>query len=702
MAKKKADSGDASKNESIKKAPSKKAAVKKAASKKAPSKKAAPPAIAEKKKAPSRSKKALDTVSNDVALPFISLFTDFDITLFQSGKHFRLFEKFGAHAMTVNGASGTYFAVWAPNARSVSVIGNFNYWSGEEHTMAARWDSSGIWEIFIPGIEVGEAYKYAIVTPQGERLEKGDPYARYWELRPRTASRVWADDYVWKDSKWLKDRLSKNALNAPISVYEVHLASWMKNSNEPDGFLSYDEVAEQLIPYVVKMGFTHVEFMPVMEHPFDGSWGYQVTGYFAPSSRFGSPDGFKGLVDRLHQAGIGVYLDWVPAHFPGDAFGPYLFDGTHLYEHEDPRKGFHPDWKSYIFNLGRNEVRSFMISNAVFWCDHFHADGLRVDAVASMLYLDYSRKEGEWLPNHLGGRENLESVSFFKELNEYLYGNFPGIQTIAEESTSWPGVSRPTFTGGLGFGMKWMMGWMNDSLRYFERDTYYRKYHQNELTFSLVYAFTENFMLPLSHDEVVHGKKSLVYKMPGDEWQRMANLRLLYLWMFTHPGTKLLFQGCEFAQTAEWNHQQSIDWHLLDYAPHAGIQEFVKQLNFLYREQVCLHSKNFEGTGFEWLDNTDHENSVIVFMRKGNADRERIVIVLNLTPVPRENYRIGAPMSGQWECILNSDATLFGGSGAGQLASHTEELPWQNQQQSLVLSLPPLGGLVLAWKDERL
>lgn len=706
MAKKKADTGAALENEPVKKAtvkkvPVKKAAVKKAAAKKAPIKKAAPLADAEKKKAPSRSKKALVAASKDAIVPFASLFTDFDIALFQSGKHFRLFEKFGAHAMTVNGTSGTYFAVWAPNARSVSVIGNFNYWGGEQHEMAARWDSSGIWEIFIPGIEVGEAYKYAIVTPQGERLEKGDPYARFWELRPRTASRVWADDYVWKDSKWMKDRMTKNALNAPISVYEVHLASWMKNSNEPDGFLSYEEIADRLIPYVLDMGFTHVEFMPVMEHPFDGSWGYQVTGYFAPSSRFGSPDGFKGLVDRLHQAGIGVYLDWVPAHFPGDAFGPYLFDGTHLYEHEDPRKGFHPDWKSYIFNLGRNEVRSFMISNAVFWCDHFHADGLRVDAVASMLYLDYSRKEGEWLPNHLGGRENLESVSFFKELNEYLYGNFPGIQTIAEESTSWPGVSRPTFAGGLGFGMKWMMGWMNDSLRYFERDTYYRKYHQNELTFSLVYAFTENFMLPLSHDEVVHGKKSLVYKMPGDEWQRMANLRLLYLWMFTHPGTKLLFQGCEFAQTAEWNHQQSIDWHLLEYAPHAGIQEFVKQLNFLYREQACLHSKNFEGTGFEWLDNSDHENSVIVFMRKGNAERERIAIVLNLTPVPRENYRIGVPMSGRWQCILNSDAVIFGGSGAGQLAAQSEALPWQNQQQSLLLSLPPLGGLVFVCTDER-
>jgi 1,4-alpha-glucan branching enzyme len=706
MAKKKADTGAALENEPVKKAavkkvPVKKAAVKKAAAKKAPIKKASPLADAEKKKAPSRSKKALVAASEDAVVPFASLFTDFDIALFQSGKHFRLFEKFGAHAMTVNGTSGTYFAVWAPNARSVSVIGNFNYWGGEQHEMAARWDSSGIWEIFIPGIEVGEAYKYAIITPQGERLEKGDPYARFWELRPRTASRVWADDYVWKDSKWMKDRMTKNALNAPISVYEVHLASWMKNSNEPDGFLSYEEIADRLIPYVLDMGFTHVEFMPVMEHPFDGSWGYQVTGYFAPSSRFGSPDGFKGLVDRLHQAGIGVYLDWVPAHFPGDAFGPYLFDGTDLYEHEDPRKGFHPDWKSYIFNLGRNEVRSFMISNAVFWCDHFHADGLRVDAVASMLYLDYSRKEGEWLPNHLGGRENLESFSFFKELNEYLYGNFPGIQTIAEESTSWPGVSRPTFAGGLGFGMKWMMGWMNDSLRYFERDTYYRKYHQNELTFSLVYAFTENFMLPLSHDEVVHGKKSLVYKMPGDEWQRMANLRLLYLWMFTHPGTKLLFQGCEFAQTAEWNHQQSIDWHLLEYAPHAGIQEFVKQLNFLYREQACLHSKNFEGTGFEWLDNSDHENSVIVFMRKGNAERERIVIVLNLTPVPRENYRIGVPMSGRWQCILNSDAVIFGGSGAGQLAAQSEALPWQNQQQSLLLSLPPLGGLVFVCTDER-
>lgn len=641
-------------------------------------------------------KKTTSTKQKNANVIAHSLFTDFDIELFKAGKHFRLYNHFGAHGISVNRKKGVYFSVWAPNAKSVSVIGNFNYWNKQEHLLFPRWDSSGIWEGFVPGMNLGELYKYAIETPDGRVLEKADPFAHFAEMRPNTGSITWNLDYKWKDKKWQKEKEKRNALGAPFSVYEVHLASWRKKSSDPNGFLSYDEIARELIPYVKEMGFTHVEFMPVMEHPFDGSWGYQVTGYFAPSSRFGDPQGFMRLVDALHQENIGVILDWVPAHFPGDAHGLYEFDGTHLYEHADPRKGFHPDWKSYIFNFGRNEVRSILISNALFWLDCYHVDGLRVDAVASMLYLDYSRKEGEWVPNEYGGRENLENVSFLKELNETIYSNYPFAQTIAEESTSWGGVSRPTFTGGLGFGMKWMMGWMNDSLRYFERDPYYRQYHQNELTFSLVYAFTENFMLPLSHDEVVHGKHSLIYKMPGDDWQRFANLRLLYLWMFTHPGTKLLFQGCEFAQTSEWNHQQSLDWHLLEYGPHQGIQKLVKHLNQLYTTSPALYEKSFEGAGFEWIDNTDHSNSIIVFMRKGNDSTQNVIIALNLTPVPRPNYRIGIPSNKNWKEILNTDDTSFGGSGITNASVNTDEIPWQNQPYSAEVSLPPLGGFIFA------
>jgi 1,4-alpha-glucan branching enzyme len=624
-----------------------------------------------------------------------SLFSDFDIELFKAGKHYRLYNHFGAHVISVKRKKGTYFSVWAPNAHSVSVIGNFNFWNKEEHHLFPRWDSSGIWEGFIPGITEGELYKYCIKAPDGRYLEKADPFAHYAELRPKTSSISWSLDYKWKDAKWMKNRHQANSLNAPFSVYEVHLSSWRRSPDNPEAYLSYDDIARDLVPYVQDLGFTHVEFMPVMEHPFDGSWGYQLTGYFAPTARFGDPQGFMRLVDALHQAGIGVILDWVPAHFPGDAHGLYEFDGTHLYEHADPRKGFHPDWKSYIFNLGRTEVRSIMISNAIFWLDQYHIDGLRVDAVASMLYLDYSRKEGEWVPNEFGGREHLENVSFLKEMNEAVYGNYPDVQTIAEESTSWPGVSRPTFAGGLGFGMKWMMGWMNDSLRYFERDPYYRQFHQNELTFSLVYAFTENFMLPLSHDEVVHGKKSLIYKMPGDDWQRFANLRLLYTWMFTHPGTKLLFQGCEFAQTSEWNHEKSLDWHLLDFAPHKGIQHIIRKLNELYKTYPALHAKNFEGTGFEWIDNSDHANSVIIYCRKGNQPSERMVIAMNLTPVPRENYRIGLPHNGEWKEVLNSDDAAFGGTGQFTAQINTESLPWQSQQYSALVTLPPLGAIVI-------
>lgn len=622
-------------------------------------------------------------------------FTDFDIGLFRAGTHYRLYHHFGAHTMNVEGKGGVYFAVWAPNAERVAVIGNFNFWNPDEHPLFVRWDGSGIWEGFIPGLKKGEAYKYAIHGAGGEYLEKADPFGFFWEMRPRTATIAWDQNYSWGDEQWMDMRAAHNSLNSPISVYEVHLGSWMRDPSNPEAFLSFRDLADKLVNHVLDTGFTHVEFMPVMEHPFDGSWGYQVTGYFAPSSRFGCPQDFMYLVDRLHQAGIGVYLDWVPAHFPGDAHGLYRFDGTHLYEHADPRKGFHPDWKSYIFNLGRGEVRSFMLSSAMYWLDAFHADGLRVDAVASMLYLDYSRNPGEWIPNEKGGRENLENVSFFRELNEAVYKEYPSVQMIAEESTSWPGVSRPVYTGGLGFGMKWMMGWMNDSLRYFERDPMFRQYHQDEITFSLVYAFTENFMLPLSHDEVVHGKKSLVYKMPGDDWQRFANLRLLYLWMFTHPGAKLLFMGCEFGQTSEWNHEQSLDWHLLQYGPHRGILQLVRRLNALYRKQKALHEISFDGTGFEWIDMSDRASSVIVFLRKGNNPEDRTVVVMNMTPVPRESYRIGLPFGGAWKEALNSDAIEFGGSGVVNGHVHAENLNWQGRSHSAELTLPPLGGVVL-------
>lgn len=628
-----------------------------------------------------------------------SRFTDFDINLFRSGKHHKLYNHFGSHYVEVNGVAGMYFAVWAPNAERVSVIGNFNYWNADDAVLFARWDSSGIWEGFVPGVKKGEAYKYSIRANGGRVLEKGDPYACFWETRPKTATITWDTIYQWNDSRWMSARAERNTLNSPVSVYEVHLGSWMRNPDKPETFLTYRELADKLVSYVKEMEFTHVEFMPVMEFPFDGSWGYQGVGYFAPTSRFGNPQDFMFLIDSLHLADIAVILDWVPAHFPGDAHGLYEFDGTHLYEHDDPRKGFHPDWKSYIFNLGRNEVRSFMLSSAMFWLEVCHADGLRVDAVASMLYLDYSRNHGEWIPNEFGGRENLENVSFLKELNEMVYSNFQGVQTIAEESTSWPGVSRPTYTGGLGFGMKWMMGWMNDSLRYFERDPYYRQYHQNEVTFSLVYAFTENFMLPFSHDEVVHGKKSLVYKMPGDDWQRFANLRLLYLWMYTHPGTKLLFQGCEFAQTAEWNHEQSLDWHLLQYAPHSGMQHFVKSLNRLYKTENALFERNFEGLGFEWIDASDHANSVLIYLRKGFDESDCVVIALNLTPVPRNDYRIGLPSPGVWKEIINSDDTSFFGSGMLNDEVVADNIEWQGRPFSASLNLPPLGGFVLKSAD---
>lgn len=619
-----------------------------------------------------------------------SLFTDFDIDLFKAGKHFRLYEKLGAHLIEVDGVKGVYFAVWSPTAHSVSVVGDFNYWTQGEHVLNVRWDSSGIWEGFIPHISKGALYKYKIQSSiNGVITEKADPFARYCEKPPHTASVVWDLDYKWKDDSWMQNRHDYNALDKPYSVYEVHLGSWRRG--EHNRFLTYLELADDLVKYIKETGFTHVEFMPIMEYPYDPSWGYQLTGYFAPTSRFGKPQDFMVLVDRLHQEGIGVILDWVPSHFPDDAHGLGYFDGSHLYEHPDRRKGYHPDWKSLVFNYGRNEVRAFLISNAVFWLQNYHIDGLRVDAVASMLYLDYSRKDGEWEANIYGGRENLDSISFLKEFNEVIYSNFDGVQTIAEESTSFPMVSRPTSVGGLGFGMKWMMGWMHDTLKYFQKETVYRKYHQNELTFSMTYAFTENFMLPFSHDEVVYGKNSLIYKMPGDEWQRFANLRLLYGYMFTHPGTKLLFMGAEFGQTSEWNFEQSLDWHLLQYDFHSGIKSLITDLNQLYKSQPALYEKQFVGDGFEWINYSDHQNAILSYIRKGNNPDENVIVVCNFTQVVRENYRIGIPKKGNLKEIFNTDAKIYGGSGIESTKPlKIESISYDGRDFSAELILPPL------------
>ena len=628
-----------------------------------------------------------------------SLFTEFDIHLFKAGKHYRLYEKFGSHITTVDGVKGTYFAVWAPSAKSVAVIGDFNFWLEGEHQLNVRWDGSGIWEGFIPEVQKGSIYKYKIQSSNNDiTTEKADPFARRCEHPPKTASVVWEDDYAWKDKKWMKNRKTKNALDAPFSVYEVHLGSWKKQTAE-NRFLSYQELAEELVDYVAEMNFTHVEFMPIMEYPYDPSWGYQLTGYFAPTSRFGYPDEFKFLVDKFHEKGIGVLLDWVPSHFPSDDHGLGFFDGSHLYEHPDRRKGYHQDWKSLIFNYGRNEIKAFLISNAIFWLDQYHADGLRVDAVASMLFLDYSREEGQWEPNEFGGRENLDAISFIKEMNAAVYEAFPDVQTIAEESTSFPQVSRPIYDGGLGFGMKWMMGWMHDTLDYFAKEPVYRKHHQNELTFSLNYAFTENFMLPLSHDEVVYGKKSIVDKMPGDEWQKFGNLRLLYGFMYTHPGAKLLFQGNEFGQTSEWDFNGSLDWHLLDYGVHKGAQNLVKDLNKLYKKEPALHQKQFSAEGFEWIDHGDHENSVMSYVRKGIQEKDDVVVILNLTPIPRENYRVGLPKGGTLKSVFNSDAAKYNGTGAFKNKKLTsEQKEWNRRENSIELNLPPLGMLVYKYK----
>jgi 1,4-alpha-glucan branching enzyme len=628
-----------------------------------------------------------------------SRFSDFDIHLFKAGKHYKLYDKLGSHVVEHYGVQGTYFAVWAPNANRVSVVGNFNGWNRSSHAMTTRWDGSGIWEVFVPNIGRGEVYKYYIKSNNhGFELEKADPFALWCEVAPKTASIVWDNWYEWKDTNWMATRANHNALDAPMAVYELHLGSWRRDPSDPERFLTYSEIADQLVPYIQEMGFTHVEFMPIMEHPYPPSWGYQITGYFSVASRMGTPQELMDLIDRLHQAGVGVIMDWVPSHYPGDAHGLFNFDGTHLYEHADPRKGYHPDWKSYIFNYGRNEVRSFLISNALFWLDRYHADGLRVDAVASMLYLDYSRSDGEWIPNEFGGRENLEAISLLREMNEAVYSQFPDVQTIAEESTAFSGVSRPVFTGGLGFGMKWMMGWMNDTLKYFEKDTAFRKWHQDQLTFSLVYAFSENFMLPLSHDEVVYGKHSLIGKMPGDEWQRAANLRLLFTYMYTHPGTKLLFMGGEFGQTSEWNFQQSLDWHLLQYGTHKGIQNCVKNLNGLLRQEPAMYTYNFSPEGFEWIDTADRENSIIIYSRKSQIDGEQLIVILNMTPVPRFNYRIGVPSAGVWQEVFNSDKADYGGSGTANEPLTTDTVACHGRAHSIFITIPPLAGIVLGLK----
>lgn len=625
-----------------------------------------------------------------------SLFTDYDIHLFRAGKHTRLYEKMGAHLLEHKGEKGVYFAVWAPNARRVGVIGDFNFWTPGADDLHPRRDGSGIWEGFVPSLEKGVKYKYHIESHAGgPAMEKGDPFALLWECPPRTASVVWDNQYNWKDQAWLKTRGKKQQANQPFSLYEVHLGSWRRKLEAEGRSFYYTELAVELVNYVKDMGYTHVELLPVMEHPFFGSWGYQITGYYAPSSRFGSPQEFMQLVDAFHAAGIGVILDWVPSHFPSDGHGLAYFDGTHLYEHADPRKGYHPDWKSYIYNYDRPEVRCFLLSNAVFWLDKFHIDGLRVDAVASMLYLDYSRNEGEWIPNEFGGRENLSAITFLKEFNEVVYQDFPDVQTIAEESTAWPLVSRPTSDGGLGFGQKWMMGWMHDTLKYFKEDPLYRPFHHDKITFSIMYAFSENFMLPLSHDEMVHGKGSLITKMPGDEWQKFANLRLMFAYMYTHPGTKLHFMGSELAQVREWNHDSSIDWHLLDYPSHQGVNKLVRDLNHLYKKEKALHELQFEAAGFEWIDGSDRTNSVIAYIRKGKAKSDQLVVIANLTPVVRHNYRIGVPAEGSYEVLLNSDDQQYWGSGVSVDSPITEALRYHWKDNSLVLTLPPLAVLVL-------
>lgn len=631
----------------------------------------------------------------------ISLFSDTDIYLFKEGRHFRLYDKLGGHPMEVDDRQGTLFAVWAPNAERVSVIGDFNGWNHDTHVLYPRLDESGVWEGFVPGAHHGHLYKYHIRSKHHlYSTDRADPFARHTEMPPNTSSVIWNLDHHWRDDQWMTERGLRNALRAPQSVYEMHLGSWRRVPEESNRFLNYRELAARLPGYVRDLGFTHVELLPVMEHPFYGSWGYQTLGYFAPTSRFGPPQEFMYLVDQLHQHGIGVILDWVPSHFPGDGHGLAYFDGTHLYEHEDPRQGYHPDWNSYIFNYGRSEVRSFLISSALFWLDKYHVDGLRVDAVASMLYLDYSRQDGEWVPNRFGNRENLEAIGFLRALNEAVYVNYPDIQTTAEESTAWPMVSRPTDAGGLGFGMKWNMGWMHDTLDYMSRDPIHRRHHHNQLTFSIWYSFAENFVLPMSHDEVVYGKGSLLNKMPGDDWQKRANLRLLYGYMYGHPGKKLLFMGAEIGQWSEWSHEKSLEWHLLEQSEHLGLQHWVRDLNHLYRSEPALYEQDFEQDGFAWIDCHDADQSVISFLRRGVGTKDVILAVANFTPVPRHNYRVGVPRGGAWRELLNSDAALYGGSGQGNMGGvEAAPLPSHDHYASVALTLPPLGIVFLKSDD---
>jgi len=627
--------------------------------------------------------------------------TDFDLFLYGQGTHYRAYEKFGAHPLVEDGEEGVYFSVWAPNAESISVIGSFNDWEAWVHPME-RIAESGIWERFVPGAKGGDQYKFEIKGQNGFWAQKADPYAFQAELRPKTASVVCDFScFEWSDHEWIEKRKSTDWQHRPISIYELHPGSWKRIPEEGNRWLTYRELAEELIPYVKELGHTHIELLPITEHPFDGSWGYQATGYYAPTSRFGSPDDFRYFVDRCHAEGLGVVLDWVPAHFPKDAHGLGYFDGSHLYEHADPRQGEHMDWGTLIPNYGRNEVSGFLLSSAVFWAEEYHLDGLRVDAVASMLYLDYSREEGQWIPNKYGGRENLEAIEFLKHFNSLVHDQYPGFLTFAEESTAFPKVSHPLDQGGLGFDFKWNMGWMNDTLDYFSKDPVHRKYYQGDLTFSMVYAFSENFILPFSHDEVVHGKASMLEKMPGDTWQKFANIRLLYSYMFTHPGKKLLFMGCEIGQWKEWDAENSLDWNLLDYEPHRKLQTLVKTLNRFYTTEPALYGIESSWEGFDWIDFQDAESSVVSYLRKGANEDDVIAVVLNLTPTPRPGYRIGLPVAGNWEVIFNSDADTYGGSAAGPeegFVCDAHHLPWHDKDYSLQFDLPPLGALMLKWK----
>ena len=626
-----------------------------------------------------------------------SLLTDDDVTNYQNGCNYQLYKKFGSHSIQVNDVWGMYFCVWAPNGTSVSVKGNFNDWKNNEYELNPRWDKSGVWEGFIPHFKLGEAYKYHIIGYANRKVDKGDPFANFWEKRPDTASITWDMHYKWEDEKWMKNRKKKNALDAPWSVYEVHLASWQRpDANDEESYNTYDQLTERLVPYVKEMGFTHVEFMPVTEHPFDGSWGYQCTGFFAATSRFGDPQGLMRLIDAFHQQGIGVILDWVPSHFPYDAHGLFMFDGTHTYEYADMRKGFHPDWNSYIFNYKRGEVKSFLISSARYWFDMFHIDGIRVDAVSSMLKLNYSREEGEWEPNEFGGNGNIEAIAFIKDLNQTIYRDFPDVQTIAEEATDWPGVSKPTWQDGLGFGMKWMMGWMHDTLDYFKTDPLLRQFEQNKFSFSMAYYNDENFMLPLSHDEVVHGKSPMLYKMPGDEWQKFATLRLMYTYMWTHPGAKLLFMGNEFGQTTEWNYKSELDWNLLQFDGHRMLKDCVSDLNKLLHDEPGLYKKQFSQDGFEWVDLDHRAESVVVFKRKGETSTDDVLIILNMTPVIRNDWEIYTNGKAYEKEIFNSDKKKYWGTGDIFNPEIRCELVDANQKRyKVIVNLPPLSGIIL-------